>query len=140
MEQPKWHSPQLETWKDFVDLRTFRPCSAPDNKKTETTFQYYEFDYYPCSFWLQEGSTHSKMHLQLQIAPVETDSKAPIYYPEHYKEDDSKWSTALQWNTLEEYKDDKQKQEIVQRIVDMSTKDQLPLDGHTKNLEERLKE
>ena len=80
------------------------------------------------------------MDLQLQIAPIASDSKAPIHHPEHYREDNSKWSTAIQWNTREEYKDDKQKQEIVQRIVDMSTKDQLPLDGHTKNLEERLKE
>lgn len=144
-EQSKWHSPKLETWEEFAALRMFRPCAAPSSttieespsKKTKTEEQqcHYEFDYYPCSFWLETGSTHSKMELQLQIATsVKTGT---IYHPDHYGDDDSKWSSAIPWNTRIEYRDDCE--EILQRIKQMKEKDNLTLDGHTRDLEDRLK-
>ena len=144
LEQAKWHSPKLEHWDDFVALRTFRPCEAPHEKDgqlsttTKTEQHYYEFDYYPCSFWLQEGFTHSKMDLQIQVAQMNSAIDAPIYHPDFYIEDVSKWSCATKWNSKEDYSSEKQTQEILERLAGMSERDHLTLDRHTSDLLKRL--
>jgi hypothetical protein len=142
-EQPKWHSPPLDTWEDFAALRTFRPCPPPEgisSKHESKSGKYFEFDYYPCSFGLEVGFTHTKMELQLQIAKAkpEVESQSPSYHPGHYWEEDSNnWSVAEKWGTLIIYQG--KEKDILQRIEDMREQEKLVLDGHTKDVEGRLK-
>ncbi|CAB9508870.1 expressed unknown protein [Seminavis robusta] len=149
LEQPKWHAPRLDHWQDFSTLRTFWSTGGNDNlQKAENgdnnKYSYYEFDYYPCSFWLQQGYTHSTMKLEIQMATPEHDATTTTTThnsmgPSQFREPcDTLWSTGVEWNSRDDYRDETSTRAIGKRLQDMTQNEGLSLDGHSQELERRL--
>lgn len=128
-EKSKWHG-HPQSWSDFAALRTVRP--------TNDGLPHYEFDYYPCSFWLQEGCTHSRMELQIQLAkPRATTGDGPDSFEDAT---DADWSPTFHWNTLNDYNSEESKTALKEWIRNMVEVDGLVLDGYTVELQKRLQE
>jgi hypothetical protein len=107
LEQSKWQSPPLSSWEEFRKLRTYwptkaKPTNSSNNNNIDEEENCYEFDLYPCSFWLKEGLTHSKMELKVtQMASTTTTSTTTTEEAEDAPGDSSQWSNVFRWNTRE---------------------------------------
>ena len=143
MEQSKWKYPTLQNFQEFEALRTYRRLSSgkhtfdlANTSSDQNDDQYFEFDYYPCSFLLAEGLTHTKMELQLKWGSCDDDYS--VSKQGHEKNATSIWSTPFHWNATDNYNDELSRQQILERIEEMK-RDGLQLDFHTRSLDERLR-
>ena len=140
LEKSKWKYPILEAWTDFVKMRTFwhfidtteeDDDDDSDGAENLNKKNLYAFDYYPCSFWLEEGYTHSKMEILLQIESSTSDELVHAAEPVA-----TEWSKPFIWNTRQCYRSSKD--EIMKRLVDMRDIQHLNLDGYSEDLITRL--